>query len=154
MEHFEGSVTLSAAAGGIGTTGNETHECIQVLFDSLLHSAPPGTRSTAMSIREIVYRADPYQIDVQVEAEPERGRLVVTGQLLDLGHPQMVGLHVPVTLSNLHGAVMQTRTNQFGEFRGELENAGDLELSFLLSSGKPLIILLRGARQSSSGARG
>jgi hypothetical protein len=36
-------------------------------------------------------------------------------------------------------------TNQFGEFRSEIENSGDLELSFLGLSGKPIVILLRPA---------
>jgi len=36
-------------------------------------------------------------------------------------------------------------TNQFGEFRGEVENSGDLDLSFLGHSGKPIVILLRRA---------
>src|SRR5436309_5625316 len=36
-------------------------------------------------------------------------------------------------------------TKQFGEFRGEVENSGDLDLSFLGHSGKPIVILLRRA---------
>jgi hypothetical protein len=36
-------------------------------------------------------------------------------------------------------------TNQFGEFRGEIENSGDLELSFFDPSGKPIVIMLRRA---------
>lgn len=106
-----------------------------------------------MAVRAIVCRAEPYQIDFQVEAQPERNRLVITGQLLDLTDPEIVGSDVQVTLSNLHGTDVLMVTNRFGEFRGELEDSGDLELSFLGPSGKRFVILLRGALKPSSGAR-
>jgi len=93
----------------------------------------------------MLYRADPYQVDIQLEAQPERNRLLVTGQLLDVSHPEVVGREVQVTLSDGRESVVNTMTNQFGEFRGEVENSGDLELSFLGLSGKPIVILLRRA---------
>jgi hypothetical protein len=40
---------------------------------------------------------------------------------------------------------MHTITNQFGEFRGELENTGDLELSFPGQGEKAIVISLRNA---------
>ena len=138
---------------GMAAKRQETRSSVQVLFDSFSLPALAGTRSTSMSLREIVYRAEPYQIDLQVEVQPERNRLVVTGQLLDVSHPEKVGLDVPITLSNLRGAVVQTATNQFGEFRGVLENSGNLELSFFGRDGKPIVILLRGALKQSSGAK-
>lgn len=153
MDHFEGEVMLHAATSGAAWRAHETDRLIRVLFDSFSQPAPPGTRSTAMSVREIVCRVEPYQIDLQVEAQLEPNRLVVTGQLIDVSRPEMVGLDVSITLSNLRGTVVQTMTNQFGEFRGELENSGDLELSFFDGGGKPIVILLRGALKQSSGAK-
>ena len=123
----------------------ETGSSIQLLFDSFSHAALAGIRSAGMSIRQMLYRADPYQIDIQLEARPERNRLLVTGQLLDVGHPEVVGREVQVTLSDGRESVVNTMTNQFGEFRGEVENSGDLELSFLGLSGKLIVILLRRA---------
>jgi len=153
MENFEGEVMPQVS--GAGTAGRvfETEGLIPFFFDSFSHAAPAGTRSDAMSVRAIVCRVEPYQIDFQVEAQPERDRLVVTGQLLDLTHPEIVGSDVQVTLSNLRGTDVQTVTNRFGEFRGELENSGDLELCFLSPSGKRFIILLRGALKPSSAVR-
>ena len=153
MKHFEGEVMLPAAIAGVAANGQQKGSLVQVLFDSYSLPALAGTRSTAMSLREIVYRAEPYQIDLQVEVQPERNRLVITGQLLDVSHPEKVGLDVPITLSNLRGTVVRTVTNQFGEFRGELENSGNLELSFFGRDGKPIVILLRGARKQLSGAK-
>ena len=153
MEHFQCKVMLQAARSETAVKAYETEGLIPLLFDSFSHHAPAGTRSDAMSVRAIVCRVEPYQIDFQVESHPERNRLVVTGQLLDLTHPEIVGSGFQVTLSNLCGADVRTVTNRFGEFRGELEYSGDLELSFLGPSGKRFIILLRGALEPSSGAR-
>ena len=99
----------------------------------------------------MLYRADPYQIDLQLEADREHNRLIVAGQLLDVSQPEMACLSIQVTLSNLRGNAVNTATNQFGEFRGEVENSGDLELSFLGRRGTRIVILLRGAVEQSSG---
>jgi hypothetical protein len=100
----------------------------------------------------LLYRADPYQIDLQIELQPENDRIVVTGQLVDLGHPEMVGRDVPVMLSDGREFMVNTVTNQFGEFRCEVKNSGDLELSFLARREKPIIILLPGVLDHSNGA--
>jgi len=42
------------------------------------------------------------------------------GQLLDLRNPDVPGRGVPVIISNLRGPVVQTVTNEFGEFREEI----------------------------------
>src|SRR6266852_2348479 len=115
-------------------------------------------RSTAERVanvawRQLRYRAEPYQIDLHIELQPEQNRFVVTGQLVDLSHPEMVGRDVQVTLSDGGEDVVNTVTNQFGEFRGEIKNSGDLEISFLGRRGKPIVILLRGALELSSGAK-
>jgi hypothetical protein len=131
----------------------ETRAQIELLFDSLSHAGTPGTRSVATRARQLLYRADPYQIDLQIELQPESDRLVVTGQLVDLSHPELVGRDVTVLLSDGREFIVNTVTNQFGEFRCEVKNSGDLELSFLGRSKKPIIILLPGALGQSSGAR-
>src|ERR1700739_2344325 len=97
-----------------------------------------------MRIRQMLYRAEPYQIDIQVEVQPERNRLAVTGQMLDIRHPEVVGRDVQVILSKVCVCAVITVTNQFGELHGEVENSGNLELSFLGRDGKPIFILLSG----------
>ena len=146
-------VKAAFATAGWAAKRQETGGLIQLLFDSFSHPALAGARSAAMRIRQMLYRAEPYQIDIQIEAQPERNRLVVTGQLLDVSHPEIVGRDVQVTLSDGRENVINTETNQFGEFRGEVENSGDLELTFLGRAGKPIIILLRGALDQLSGAK-
>jgi hypothetical protein len=133
-----------AAAGG-ATQRNEKSSFVEVMFDSFLQPLLAGARSSGVGIRQMLYRADPYQIDIQIESRPEGNRLAVTGQLLDVSSPGVVGRDIKITLSNHRGNVIHTVTNQFGEFRGEIENTGDLELSFPGQGEKSIVISLRNA---------
>jgi len=119
---------------------------VEVLFDSFLQPLVEGARSEAVSgMRQMLYRADPYQIDLQIEAKPGANKLVVTGQLLDLRNPDAPGRDVPVIISNLRGHIVQTVTNEFGEFREEIRSSSDLELKLLGDNDKAVIISLRDA---------
>lgn len=138
------TVKAAFATARLASKPQETRGRIQLLFDSFSQSAPPGTRSAATRNRQMLYRAAPYQVDLQIEFLPERNRLMVTGQLLDVDRPEIIARGVQVTLSNCGQSVVTVVTNQFGEFGGEIENSGDLDLSFLGPGGKPIVILLRG----------
>ena len=142
------TVRLAKAAyltTGLNTTQKESRNLIEVLFDSFLQPALAGARSVVIGTRQMLYRADPYQIDIQIEPEPGSNRLVITGQLLDLSHPGIIGRDIQVTLSNHRGHSVIAATNQFGEFSGEIENSGDLELSIPGDSDQPIVISLRNA---------
>ncbi len=117
----------------------------EVLFDSFLHTRFVGIRSVGKRIRQMLFRAGPYQVDVLIEAIPDAARLAVTGQLLNASDPEMVARETQVTLSNRRGKLLHLVTNEFGEFRGEIENSGDLELMLPSQGGKPIIISLRSA---------
>ena len=93
----------------------------------------------------MLYRADPYQVDVSIERKPGANRLIVTGQLQNSHQPDVPCRDVPVMISNLRGNVVQTLTNEFGEFREEIRDSGDLELVFTGTDDKPVIISLRDA---------
>lgn len=118
---------------------------IQVLFDSFLQPLSAGARSTGSGTRQMLYRADPFQIDVQLEAKPGGNKVVVTGQLLNLDKPEVAAGDTRITLSNLRGQVLYTIANKFGEFSGEIENSGDLQLTFTNPGGNPIVISLREA---------
>jgi hypothetical protein len=146
-------VKAAFAAAGFAARREETDGLVQQLYDSFSHPAPAGMRSAGMRIRQMLYRAEPYQIDLHIELQPEQNRLLVSGQLVDLSHSEMVGRDVRVTLSDGRESVANTITNQFGEFRGEIENSGDLELSLLAPTGKPIVILVKGALKRLSAAK-
>jgi len=145
-----------AAFAGAGLTaprkGKESR--IKVLFDSFLQPVFAGARSAGTGTRQMLYRADPFQVDVQIEAKPGGNRLVVTGQVMDLSNPTIVGRDVRVALSNMRGNVTHAVTNQFGEFSTEVENTGDLQITFDSPGDKPIMISLRDALGKLPGGRG
>jgi len=149
--------TVKAAFASVRRT--ETHPrsvrgAIEMLFDSFAQPALAGARSARANRRQVLYRAEPYQIDVQIEATPSGARLMVTGQVMDSSHADSVARDIFVTLSNGRGSMIRTVTNEFGEFEGVVENSGDLELSFGGKSGEPVMISLRDAlARSAGGAR-
>ena len=141
------------AAVDRGTQRTAKGSFVEVLFDSFLQPLLAGARSSVQGTRQMLYRADPYQIDIQIEGKREANRLMVTGQLLDVSSPGVVGRDVNITISNHRGNVIHTITNQFGEFRGEIENTGDLELSFPSRGDKSMVISLRNALGNFHGSK-
>ena len=133
------------ATAGMAQAQEGSRGLIEVLFDSFMQPALAGSRSVVIGTRQMLYRADPYQIDIQIEPKQGSNRLVITGQLLDLSHPGVIGRDIQVTLSNRRGNTVLAATNQFGEFSGEIENSGDLELSIPNSGEQPVVISLRNA---------
>lgn len=144
------AVTVRLAKAAFATAGmaqpqKESRGVIEVLFDSFLEPAVAGARSVVIGTRQMLYRADPYQLDIQIEPKPGSNRLVITGQLLDLSHPGVIGRDIQVTLSNRRGNTVMAATNQFGEFSGEIENSGDIELTIPGEGDQPIVISLRNA---------
>jgi hypothetical protein len=150
------TVRLAKAAfvtSGLAQTKKESKGLIEVLFDSFQQPALAGARSVVIGTRQMLYRADPFQIDIQIEPKLGSNRLVITGQLLDLSHPGVIGRDIQVTLSNHRGSTVLAATNQFGEFSGEVENSGDLELSIPGEGEKPIVISLRNALGNLQGGK-
>jgi len=125
----------------------ESRSRFSVLFDSFLQPVVEGARSAAAdsTLRQMLYRADPFQIDLTIEAKPGSNDLMVTGQLLDVSNPGITGKDVRVTLSNLRGHVVHAVSNQNGEFAFEIKNSGDLQITFEGTHGEPIVISLRDA---------
>ena len=145
-------IAKAAFAGSPWARVRKVSGVIEVLFDSFLQPALDGVRSAGAGTRRMLYRADPFQVDLQIEAQGG-GSVVVTGQLLDLRDPKVVGSHVPLMLSNLRGRVIRATTNQYGEFREEIEGTGDLELVFHGTNDKPITISLHDVLGSPSGGK-
>jgi hypothetical protein len=131
----------------------------EVIFDSFRAPAVAGARSAGTQSRQMLFAANPFQIDVNIEAKPGGARLSVTGQLMDTSQPDSIARGILITLSNRRGQIIQTVTNNFGEFQGEIENRGDLELTFTGHGEKPVVVSLRdalsfapGSTRNSSGA--
>ena len=141
------------AGAGLADQRKGAGSRIKVLFDSFLQPVFEGARSAGAGTRQMLYRADPFQIDVQVEAKPGGNRIVVTGQLLDMTDPGVVGRDARIVLSNMRGHVVHAITNRFGEFSGEIENSGDLQMTFSSGDGLPIVISLRDALGNLEGGK-
>lgn len=140
------SVRMAKAAFAFSSLSlRRRRECswAELVFDSFLRPLTEGARSAATGSRQMLYRADPYQIDMQIEMGADHRTLVITGQVLDLRQPGLSGHGVLAVISNLRGQVVRATTNQFGEFRGEIPDSGNLELVFPGLTDKPVIIVLR-----------
>jgi hypothetical protein len=127
---------------GLPSQRKQTSSAIELLFDSFMQPAFEGARSVVIGTRQMLYRAHPYQIDLQIEPKPESNVLVVIGQVLDISQSDIVHQNSHVALSDRRGVIVHTSTNQFGEFRAEIENTGDLELSFQGLGEDPVVITL------------
>lgn len=138
-------VKAAYASAGMRGEEKERKSLVEVIFDSFLQPAVAGARSMATGTRQILYRADSYQIDLQIESQPGSNVLLITGQMMDVSTPEIVSRGVSVKLSNYRESLVHTVTNEFGEFRCEIANSGDLELSVPGRGNKPITISLRNA---------
>jgi hypothetical protein len=146
-------VKAAYASARMASQEKEAKSLVEVLFDSFLQPAVAGARSMTTGTRQMLYRADSYQVDLQIEPQPGSNLLMITGQMMDVSTPEMVSRGVQVKLSNFRGNLIHTVTNEFGEFRCEIENSGDLELSVAGRAGKPITISLRNALGDRPGGR-
>lgn len=117
----------------------------ELMFDSLRAQALAGIRSAGAQSRQMLFSSNPFQIDVKIESKFGAPSLSITGQLMDISKPDSIGKGVLMTLSNRRGQTIQTTTNDFGEFQAEIENRGDLEITFMSSDGKPIVVSVRDA---------
>jgi hypothetical protein len=141
--HMVRAAYVEAAMGHPKKRGSSL---VQLMFDSFLQPAQAGARSSMTSAtRQMLYRADSYQIDLQIESRPGSNLLVIIGQMMDLSTPEMVSKGVPVMLSNYRESPVHAVTNEFGEFRCEIDNSGDLELCVPGRGEEPITISLRNA---------
>jgi hypothetical protein len=139
------AVNAAFWASGFGKAQKKTDSVIEVLFDSLLQPALPGVRSVTIGSRQMLYRAGSYQVDVQIEVKADSSLVLVAGQIMDVSKPEFLTEGIPVTLSSMRGHVVCTSTNEFGEFRAEIENSGALEMSISRLGEDPITISLRNA---------
>jgi hypothetical protein len=115
---------------------------IKLLFDSILQPAVAGVRSMSSDTRQLLYGIGPYLIDLYISAKPGGKSISVTGQLMNSKFPERILNAVPIVVGNGTGTVVLAKTNTFGEFQGEVEYSGDLELRLPNQDGHEIIIRL------------
>jgi hypothetical protein len=136
-----GVVRIAKAA--FAATGLEMAQSgLKLLFDSSLQPAAVGVRSVSTDTRQLLYGIGPYLLDLYISARPGGKAISVTGQLMNSKFPERILSAVPIVVGNGSGTMILATTNNFGEFQGEVEYGGDLELRLPGQDGKEIVIRL------------
>ena len=92
----------------------------RLVFDSLAEPLPAGLRSLGRRVRQLLYEADDYHVDLKVERQSGNWALVF-GQILRARGKGALDQEVPVALMKGRDAAADTLTNRHGEFRFEVD---------------------------------
>jgi hypothetical protein len=99
-----------------------------VLFDSLREPALAGVRSSIKSSRQITVEAEPFVIDLQLESDSVRQRILLTGQVLNSQNAQTKINGADVVLLSADNFVQKTKANELGEFYLDFRRDQNLRL--------------------------
>lgn len=114
----------------------------QLVHDSSSAPLPAGIRSEDRLSRHLVYQAESYYLDLQLEYQPS-GRVTLIGQLADQSAPPLSTADVPVSLMEGSTLMASTNCNGLGEFHLECASSRDLRLYLPLpTAGKQLEVPL------------
>jgi hypothetical protein len=136
-----GVVRIAKAAFAAAGLEN-VHSGLKLLFDSSLQPAAVGVRSVSSDTRQLLYGIGPYLLDLYISARPGGKAISVTGQLMNSKYPERILSAVPIVVGNGSGTMVLATTNNFGEFQGEVEYGGDLELRLPGQDGNEIVIRL------------
>lgn len=125
------------------TVHGEPRPRAELLCDSFAMSAL-GTRSGTPPQRHVLYRAEPFELDLLIELRPDSNRLRITGQLLDTSLPAFFRRGVKVTFWNFRRSFVTLRTNEWGEFLGEIEDSGEMMVALKIQV-REIVISIRNA---------
>ena len=114
----------------------------QLVHDSAAVPLPAGIRAEDRLSRHLVYQAENYYLDLQLEYQPS-GRVTLIGQLANQGAPAISTANVPVCLMERSTLLATTLCNQMGEFHLECAPSRYLRLHLPLpTAGKQLEVPL------------
>jgi hypothetical protein len=99
-----------------------------VLFDSFREPTLAGVRSVGKTSRQITVETDPFVIDLQLESDPARQRVSLTGQILNSRNSQAAIHGADVVLLSSGNLLRRTKANELGEFCLDFGREKDLRL--------------------------
>lgn len=86
-------------------------------FDSFREPAAAGVRSRRHLARQALFEAGDYTIDLRIEPDLERGRVLMVGQIANRVEPNLPLVSVPIKLRSGRHEIGRCSTNEFGEFQ-------------------------------------
>jgi hypothetical protein len=136
------TVKAAVAPSASRTVTERTVEIAQLIFDSFAQPQLEGVRSAQVAARQLMYKAGPLLIDMQLQALENSSRRSLTGQVMNENEAgrEMDALHVHL----LRGPkeLAHTHTDRFGEFYIEYDPERDLQLSLEVSPSKDVFVPL------------
>ena len=104
-------------------------EMAQVVFDSWQQPGAAVSRTGQMRFsRQVIHEAEPFVIDLRIEADPGGKRVQLTGQILNSWNPDQEIEAVDVILLSGDHLVVKTSANAKGEFDVDFEAQEELHL--------------------------
>jgi len=142
------SVKGAGVIHGLGKGWPVRSPIAELLFDSMSTPVAAGVRSTAVSLRQLLYGVGEYRLDLRIEPQENSDKVALIGQVLNSAHPdQPIGV-TSVVLKRGKKVLAESMTNQLGEFQLECELKGSLQLQAGLPHGQvvkvPLVELASG----------
>jgi hypothetical protein len=114
----------------------------RLIFDSLQQPAVASVRSSQVASKQVIYQAEPFVIDLRLEAETGRQKVSLIGQILNSRRSTRKLEGVSVILLSGDREVAKTATNAQGEFDFEFENQDGLQLHITIGGQKAVGIIL------------
>jgi hypothetical protein len=114
-----------------------------LLFDTFAQPLTAGIRSGAAVARQLVYEAEGLTVDLRLDSQPQSGKVLVVGQVLDKRHPRVSPNGVSIALWTPNGQpFLHVGPNESGEFQLEFERRDDLRLLIDVAGRKTIRIPL------------
>jgi hypothetical protein len=100
----------------------------RLTFAPFLEPLPTGVRSEYRPVRQALYQAGNYSVDLRVDSERDVTAVTLVGQIANRMTPDEKLAHIPVILKAGKRVVCETVSNDFGEFCLEYKPVSNLRL--------------------------
>jgi hypothetical protein len=118
----------------------------RLTFDSFASGIQAGFRSSGSSARQLMYQFDDVFIDLRLEPQPATHQVGIVGQIADSGQSSGRVEGADVSLMRGQDRLLQTSTNEFGEFHFTIPSSELLQLLVGLK-GTTIVVSLPGPEE-------
>lgn len=112
----------------------------ELLFDSAIHSAAAGIRTSVVSARQLLFRIGAIFVDVEIGRETSSDQVSLIGQMIDSSNPGQPPAGILITLLHRGRDVAATSTNDHGEFQFQFRRKDHLKLVVAFDRRNPVYL--------------
>jgi hypothetical protein len=110
-------------------------------FDSLRQALPAGVRAGGSLARHLMYEANAFIVDLQLNSDTRSGQIVLAGQIVATTSPAFPEEKLVVSVAGAGRELATVYPNKFGEFEYEFDCGRDnLMLTVAMSDGAKILI--------------